>query len=400
MKKILLALLLSISFAAYAQVPSQINYQGIARNSVGNVLPNKKITVRLSVHDQTATGTVVYSEARNITTSSLGLFTIAIGSGGATSTTGNFAGINWNSGAKFLQVEVDPDGGSNFLNLGTSPLLAVPYSLYAANAGNATPSGNAGGDLVGTYPNPVVADKAITTAKLNDSSVSTIKIQDLAVTNNKLADNSVTTSKVVDSSITLVKLGSDVILAMGGGGGGNPTGPAGGDLSGIYPNPSVKDAAITGNKLADNAVTTNKISDNSITTPKVVDSSITLIKLGSDVIAAMGGGGGGGNPTGPAGGDLSGLYPNPSVKNGAITGIKLADNAVTTVKILDASVTSAKLAPGVIPSTLPPTGPAGGDLIGTYPNPIIADASVTQNKIANNSVGTINLMNASVSTIK
>jgi hypothetical protein len=401
MKKILLALFLLISFAVYAQVPSQINYQGIARNSVGNVLPNKKITVRLSVHDQTTTGTVVYSETRNIITSGLGLFTIAIGGSGATSTTGSFAGISWNSGAKFLQVEIDPDGASNFLNLGTSPLLAVPYSLYAANAGNATPSGNAGGDLVGTYPNPVVADKAITTAKLNDGSVSTIKIQDLAVTNNKLADNSVTTSKVLDSSITMVKLGSDVILAMGGGGGGNPTGPAGGDLAGNYPNPSVKDGAITGIKLADNAVTTNKISDNSVVTSKVADSSITMVKLGSDVILAMGGGGGG-NPTGPAGGDLSGIYPNPSVKDGAITGIKLADNAVTTnkisdnsittskivdasvtttkladnsvttSKIVDASVTSAKLAPGVIPTSLPPNGAANGDLSGTYPNPIVS----------------------------
>ena len=110
MKKILLALLLSTSFAAYAQVPSQINYQGIARNSVGNVLPNKKITVRLSVHDQATTGTIVYSETRSITTSSLGLFTIAIGGTGATMTTGSFAGIAWNSGAKFLQVEIDPDG--------------------------------------------------------------------------------------------------------------------------------------------------------------------------------------------------------------------------------------------------------------------------------------------------
>jgi len=59
-----------------------------------------------------------------------------------------------------------------------------------------------------------------------------------------------------------------------------------------------------------------------------------------------------------AGGDLTGTYPNPSLK----------DNAVTTAKIADGAVTQAKLAPDV---SLPPGGAAGGDLTGTYPNPTI-----------------------------
>ena len=105
---------LSSSFFAYGQVPNQINYQAVARNSVGNVLPNKKITVRLSIRDESATGTVLYKETRTITTNNFGLFNIAIGSAGADNTTGTISGIDWSTAAKFIQVEIDPDGGIQF----------------------------------------------------------------------------------------------------------------------------------------------------------------------------------------------------------------------------------------------------------------------------------------------
>jgi hypothetical protein len=54
MKKLLLIAGIITSFFAYGQAPNQINYQGVARNSVGNVLPNKKIAIRLSIHDESA----------------------------------------------------------------------------------------------------------------------------------------------------------------------------------------------------------------------------------------------------------------------------------------------------------------------------------------------------------
>lgn len=155
MKKIFILLISVLMITVgFAQAPNMINYQGIARNSVGNVLPNQAIAVKLSIRDGAAAGPVVYSEIRNITTNFYGLFSFGIGSPGATGVTGTIAGINWGSGAKFLQVEIDPTGGSSFTNVGTTQLLSVPYSLYS-NA--ALPVGPAGGDLSGTYPNPTVA---------------------------------------------------------------------------------------------------------------------------------------------------------------------------------------------------------------------------------------------------
>jgi hypothetical protein len=211
------------------------------------------------------------------------------------------------------------------------PAGVIPTSL--------PPSGTANGDLAGTYPNPTIKNGVITSTKI--------------------ADNAITTSKVVDGSITMAKLGPDVIF----GSGGAPSGPAGGDLSGIYPNPNINNGAITSTKLA----------DNSITTSKLVDASVTSAKLAAGVIPTSL------PPNGTAGGDLTGTYPNPSINNGAITSLKLADNSITTSKIIDASVTSAKLAAGVIPTSLPPNGTAGGDLTGSYPNPVV-------NKIQNTAV--------------
>jgi hypothetical protein len=66
--------------------------------------------------------------------------------GGGTITTENFNGINWANGGKFLQVELDVAGGTDYTDMGTMQLLSVPYALYAASAGNnaAGPTGATG----------------------------------------------------------------------------------------------------------------------------------------------------------------------------------------------------------------------------------------------------------------
>lgn len=189
-----------------AQAPAVINYQGIARNPAGIALTFKNIKLRLSIHDGAANGPVVYSETRALTTNAFGIFNVAIGSAGAAPVTGTLTGVNWGSGAKFLQVEIDPEGGNSFTDMGTSQLNSVPYSLFA---GYATPGGPAGGDLGGSYPNPTVT-----------------RLQGRSVSNTAPASGQVL--QYNGSSWAPAAIGSAP-----------PNGAAGGDLGGSYPNPTV-----------------------------------------------------------------------------------------------------------------------------------------------------------------
>ena len=121
----LICLLLAVM--THAQAPLGIPYQAVARNSSGAILASTNISARFTIRDSIATGTIKYQETHSVTTTAQGMFSVTVGQG--TVVAGTFAGINWGKNAKFMQAEIDPAGGSSYLDMGTQQMMSVPYAM-------------------------------------------------------------------------------------------------------------------------------------------------------------------------------------------------------------------------------------------------------------------------------
>jgi len=138
MKKLLL-ILFCLPLLIMAQAPQGFTYQGVATDNNGFELQNQTISIQASILSSSATGTTVWQETHNTTTDTFGLFNVTIGEGTSTNggSSATFSEIDWGAASHFMKVEIDVSGGANYVHVGTSQMMSVPYALYAENSKNA-----------------------------------------------------------------------------------------------------------------------------------------------------------------------------------------------------------------------------------------------------------------------
>lgn len=137
MKKIILSVLAiaALSFSVWAQSPEAFKYQAVVRDASQNVIPNQAVGMRLTIMQGSTSGTVAYQETFAPTSNSYGLVNLEIGTG--TVVSGTFASIDWANGPYFIETAMDATGGTNYVVMGASQLVSVPYALYSKVAGSA-----------------------------------------------------------------------------------------------------------------------------------------------------------------------------------------------------------------------------------------------------------------------
>ena len=239
------------------------------------------------------------------------------------------------------------------------------------------PSGSAGGDLSGTYPNPTLSTSGVTSGTYGSATQ--------------------VPSYTVDAKGRITAASNVTITGI------TPGGSAGGDLTGTYPNPTIANSSITSAKLLDGTITNSDISTtaaiaysklNLSGSIALTDLSATGTKSSSTYLRGDGTWAtvSGGAPSGSAGGDLTGTYPNPTLATSGVTSGTYGSATQVPAYTVDTKgrITAAS---NITITGITPGGSAGGDLTGTYPNPTIANSSITSAKILNGTIA-----NADIST--
>ena len=275
--------------------------------------------------------------------------------------------------------------GSNFVITNTGD----------TDAGNDLTTGSqADGDVSGLFSNLQLKPNVVGTPEIANGAVTAPKLDNMGAANGQVLKwNGTAWAPQADAGLTTVGItagagitvtGSSPNFTVANSGDTNAaddittTSSANGDVTGTFSNLQIKADVVTTAELADNAVETANIATKAVTGGKIADMGASngqvlkwngttwtpqndaignLSVLAGPGIDVVGGGNGAYTvfntgdidpfddvtTTSQAGGDISGTFPNLQLKAFVVTNVELANNAVGTTNIINGSITGNKL---------------------------------------------------------
>ena len=317
---VLFALVASVAFSQVTNnIPNLMHFTAVARNPDNTPVDDSNVNVRIEIFQGNVTsGTIIYCEETVNETNSFGEFSMDF-----PKSTGlnlcdpfdNLSSIDWETGNKYVRVSVQITIGGPYTEIANFPFTTVPFAFASRTA------------------------ESLTNFNLINPG------------NGQVIKYDATTQKWI--------AGDDETSVL--------NTPAGGDLTGTYPNPFIGSGKVTSSHIANGTIQAEDLSAMGANTAGKV------LKWDGSKWAA--------------GDDNTNMTPVDVVitGNNGITAIESSDNnfnlsigqgAITGSQIATGTITSANMANGVIPAipqSLPPSGPAGGDITGTYPGSLVVD---------------------------